>query len=94
MTNTTIRSPHAARAATELCRECHLFEFETECAEEIIQRAIDAAVAELMEMLRTHPTTVHLNVLRGQFLLTRAQALHIAGATDYDQLKEIAQRGE
>ena len=44
----TTHSPHAAIAATELCRECHLFEFETECAEEIIQRAIDAAVAEAL----------------------------------------------
>ncbi len=45
---TTTNSPHAAIAATELCRECHLFEFETACAEEIIQRAIDAAVAEAL----------------------------------------------
>ena len=87
-------TPHAARAATEIAQQCGLFEHETECVEQAVQRGIDAAIAELMDTLRTHPTTVHTNVLRGQFLLTRAQALHIAGATDYDQLKEIAQRGE
>lgn len=87
MTTSTI-TPHAARAATEIAQQCGLFEHETECVELAVQRGIDAAIAELMETLRTHPTTVHTNVLRGQFLLTRAQALHIAGATDYDQFKE------
>ncbi len=49
-------SAHAAIAATELCRECHLFEFETACAEEIIQRAIDAAVAEALAKERDLPS--------------------------------------
>lgn len=90
---TSARSPHAAIAATRLQSECGLFSTDEDCAEAIVQAAIEAALAEMMETLRTHPTTVHLNILRGQFLLTRAQALHIAGATDYDQLKEATING-
>lgn len=86
---------HYARAGAErLQADCHLAAFRKDEAARIIQDAIDWEMNNMFTMLRTHPTAVHLNVLRGQFLLTREQALHIAGASDYDQLKEIAQRGE
>jgi hypothetical protein len=86
MTTPNPISPHAAKAVTRLIGECHMMEFCDADAERIVQDAIDARVGELMETLRTHPNTVHLNILRGQFLLTREQALHIAGATDYDEI--------
>jgi len=87
MTTPNPISTHAAKAVTRLISECHMMEFCDADAERIVQDAIDAMASDIMETMRIHPNTVFLNVLRGQFLLTREQALHIAGASDYDQLK-------
>lgn len=38
------------------------------------------------------PASVHLNILRGIIPLSRMNALHIAGATDYDALKAEVER--
>ncbi len=45
---TTSSRPHAAIAATELCRECYLMPARRDDALVIVQRAIDAAVAEAL----------------------------------------------
>lgn len=39
-------TPHAARAATEIAQQCGLFEHETPCVEQAVQRGIDAALSE------------------------------------------------
>jgi len=56
-----------------------------------IQPNLDTITAlDLMAMLK-QPGCLHMNILRGLFPLTRAEALHIAGATDYDALRaEVA----
>lgn len=68
-------------------------------------RIILSAITAATEQLRTElaetkaaladPKTVHANILRGTIALTRDQALHIAGATDYDSLRaEVEQLTE
>lgn len=44
---TTTRSPHAAIAATRLQSECGLFSTDEDCAEAIVQAAIEAETMEL-----------------------------------------------
>ena len=73
--------------AERLQADCQLAAFRKDEAARIIQDAMDWEINSMLTMLRTHPNAVHLNILRGQFLLTREQALHIAGASDYDKLK-------
>lgn len=51
MTTTPISTP-AAIAATRLIAECHLFEFQDECAEAIVQAACDAAAAMAVAQAR------------------------------------------
>lgn len=46
----------------------------------------DMTAQELYDMLQT-PGCLHTNILRGLFTLPRMDALHIAGATDYDSLR-------
>lgn len=45
------------------------------------------AYAKLRDGL-SDPAAVHANILRGEIALTRSDALHIAGATDYDLMRE------
>lgn len=45
MTTTTPTSTPAAIAVTRLIAECHLFEFQDECAEAIVQEACEAFAA-------------------------------------------------
>jgi septal ring factor EnvC (AmiA/AmiB activator) len=51
------------------------------------------ARAEAAEFAWKDPATMHLNLLRTG-ILTREQALHLAGATDYDALKARAKAAE
>lgn len=56
----------------------------------------DGLASQLDEWKRcaTDPQCTHTNILRKTIALTREQALHIAGATDYDNLSETVQRLE
>ena len=66
---------HYARAGAErLQADCQLAAFRKDEAARIIQDAMDWEINSMLTMLRTHPNAVHLNILRGQFLLTREQA--------------------
>ena len=56
--------------------------------EKVAERVLDqdAEIARLRELLKDI-AAVHVNILRGNIAMTREQAQHIAGATDYDSLR-------
>lgn len=52
------------------------------CGADANNAKVDALLAVFSD-----PASIHLNILRGMIPLNRMNALHIAGATDYDTLK-------
>lgn len=60
------------------------------CGADTHNAKVDALLAVFSD-----PASIHLNILRGIIPLSRMNALHIAGATDYDTLlAEVRQRRE
>lgn len=45
---------------------------------------------EKMKLILSDESVLHINILRGEVPMSRATALHIAGAGDYDELKRKA----
>lgn len=52
-----------------------------------IQSNLDSMTALGLWSMLKQPGVLHLNILRGLLPLARVDALHLAGATDYDTLK-------
>lgn len=72
---------------------CHKLEHQKQTGKMLLQSncpycEIDRLKQELVEYHKLQePSAVHVNILAGKLKLSRDEALHIAGATDYDQLK-------